>query len=90
MRWLTPNRQYGVLPLEINGLNITIYPEQTTQKILGQNAVEGIVIKDNKTGALKQLDVSGVFVEIGLVPNSDMAKEMVKVVMAGNCTSMSP
>jgi hypothetical protein len=27
MRWLTPNRQYGVLPLEINGLNITIYPD---------------------------------------------------------------
>ena len=59
--------------------NLTIYPEQTTLKILGQNAVEGIEIKDNKTGALKQLDITGVFVEIGLVPNSDMVKELVKL-----------
>ncbi len=59
--------------------NLTIYSEQATQKILGQSAVEGIVIKDNKTGALKQLEVSGVFVEIGLVPNSDMVKELVKL-----------
>jgi NADH-dependent peroxiredoxin subunit F len=59
--------------------NLTIYTEQTTQKILGQNAVEGVVIKNSKTGALQQLDVSGVFVEIGLIPNSDMAKELVKL-----------
>ena len=59
--------------------NLTIYTEQTTQKILGKNAVEGIMIKNSKTGAIKQLDVSGVFVEIGLIPNSDMAKELVKL-----------
>jgi NADH-dependent peroxiredoxin subunit F len=59
--------------------NITIYSEQQTEKILGKNEVEGIVIKDLKTGALKQLDVSGVFIEIGLVPNSDMAKELIKL-----------
>ena len=59
--------------------NLTIYIEQTTQKILGQNAVEGIVIRNSKTGTISQLDVSGVFVEIGLIPNSDMAKELVKL-----------
>jgi alkyl hydroperoxide reductase subunit F len=63
--------------------NITIYSEQQTEKILGKNAVEGIVIKDLKTGALKQLDVSGVFIEIGLVPNSDMAKDLVKLNQLG-------
>jgi alkyl hydroperoxide reductase subunit F len=63
--------------------NITIYSEQQTEKILGKNAVEGIVIKDLKTGALKQLDVSGVFIEIGLVPNSDMAKDLVKLNQTG-------
>jgi alkyl hydroperoxide reductase subunit F len=63
--------------------NITIYSEQQTEKILGKNAVEGIVIKDLKTGALKQLDVSGVFIEIGLVPNSDMAKDLVKLNQSG-------
>jgi alkyl hydroperoxide reductase subunit F len=63
--------------------NITIYSEQQTEKILGKNAVEGIVIKDLKTGALTQLDVSGVFIEIGLVPNSDMAKDLVKLNQLG-------
>ena len=63
--------------------NITIYSEQQTDKILGKNEVEGVVIKDLKTGALKQLDVSGVFIEIGLVPNSDMAKDLVKLNQLG-------
>jgi alkyl hydroperoxide reductase subunit F len=63
--------------------NLTIYAERTTQKILGQSSVEGIVIKDSKTGELQQLDVLGVFVEIGLMPNSDMAKELVKLNPAG-------
>jgi alkyl hydroperoxide reductase subunit F len=63
--------------------NLTIYTEQTTEKILGQNMVEGIVIKDLKTGNTKQLDVTGVFVEIGLVPNSDMVKDLVKLNRVG-------
>jgi alkyl hydroperoxide reductase subunit F len=63
--------------------NLTIYSEQQTEKIVGKVAVEGIVIKDLKTGAPKQLDVSGVFIEIGLVPNSDMAKDLVKLNQLG-------
>jgi NADH-dependent peroxiredoxin subunit F len=59
--------------------NLTIYTEQSTLKILGQSGVEGIVIKNIKTGTLSQLDVSGVFIEIGLIPNSDMAKDLVKL-----------
>ena len=63
--------------------NLTIYTEQQTEKILGQRMVEGIVIKDLKTGNSKQLDVTGVFVEIGLVPNSDMVKDLVKLNQIG-------
>jgi alkyl hydroperoxide reductase subunit F len=63
--------------------NLTIYTEQQTEKILGQGKVEGIVIKDLKTGNGKQLDVSGVFIEIGLVPNSDMVKNLVKLNQTG-------
>ena len=63
--------------------NLTIYTEQQTEKILGENTVEGIVIKDLKTGASKQLDVTGVFIEVGLVPNSDMVKELLKLNQVG-------
>jgi NADH-dependent peroxiredoxin subunit F len=63
--------------------NLTIYTEQQTEKILGQSMVEGIIIKDLKTGNTKQLDVTGVFVDIGLVPNSDMVKNLVKLNQVG-------
>lgn len=63
--------------------NLTVYTEQQTEKILGQDKVEGIVIKDLKTGNRTQLEVTGVFVEIGLVPNSDMVRELIKLNPAG-------
>ena len=70
--------------------NLTIYTEQQTAKIIGQDMVEGIVIKDLKTGNSKQLDVTGIFVEIGLLPNSDMVKDLVKLNKVGevpvNCS----
>ena len=67
----------------IEAKNLTIYTEHLTEKILGESKVEGIIIKDNKTGNVKQLDVTGVFIEIGLVPNSDMVKELIKLTQAG-------
>jgi alkyl hydroperoxide reductase subunit F len=36
-----------------------------------------------KTGNSQQLDVTGVFIEIGLVPNSDMVRELVKLNQVG-------
>jgi NADH-dependent peroxiredoxin subunit F len=63
--------------------NLTLYIEQQTEKILGQDGVEGIVFKDLKTGNRQQLSVSGVFIEIGLVPNSDMVKDLLKLTPAG-------
>ena len=70
--------------------NLTIYTEQQTSKIIGQDMVEGIVIKDLKTGTTKQLDVTGIFVQIGLLPNSDMVKDLVKLNQVGevpvNCS----
>ena len=70
--------------------NLTIYTEQQTEKILGQDTVEGIVIKDLKTGNSKQLDVTGVFIEIGLVPNSDMVKDLVKLNQVGEVQVNAP
>ena len=63
--------------------NLTIYTKQKTERILGQGQVSGIVIKDLTTGNSKQLDVTGIFVEIGLIPNSDMVKDLVKLNEAG-------
>jgi alkyl hydroperoxide reductase subunit F len=59
--------------------NLTIYTEYQTEKILGQGLTEGIVIKEIKTGKTEQLDITGIFVEIGLEPNSDMVRNLVKL-----------
>jgi alkyl hydroperoxide reductase subunit F len=59
--------------------NLDIYLEYQTEKILGNNFAEGIVVKNLKTGQSQQLDVTGIFIEIGLVPNSDMVKDLIKL-----------
>jgi len=59
--------------------NLTIYTNYQTEKILGQGLTEGIIIKEIKTGKTQQLDDTGIFVEIGLEPNSDMVKDLLKL-----------
>ncbi len=59
--------------------NLTIFTEHQTEEIKGQDLVEGVLIKDLKTGEKKQLDVTGVFIEIGLVPTSGAVKGLVEL-----------
>ncbi|MFC2034338.1 FAD-dependent oxidoreductase [Chloroflexota bacterium] len=70
--------------------NLSIFPEYQTEKIEGKDVVEKIVVKDNKSGESKQLDVSGVFIEIGLMPNSESISKLVKLNKTGevpvNCS----
>ena len=63
--------------------NLTIYTNYQTEKILGQGLTDGIIIKEIKTGDTKQLDDTGIFVEIGLEPNSDMVKDLLKLNESG-------
>ena len=59
--------------------NLTIFTEHQTEKIEGEGLVAGLLIKDLKTGESKRLEVTGVFIEIGLEPNSDAVSELVKL-----------
>lgn len=45
-----------------------------TQEILGQDHVAGLRYQDKESGDLKDLPVDGVFVEIGMIPNTDFVK----------------
>lgn len=49
------------------------------KEIAGDRFVKGLTYRDNGTGEEKELDVQGVFVEIGIVPNSDIVKDLVKL-----------
>ena len=44
--------------------NLNIFTEHQTEKIEGKNLVEGLQIKDNKSGESKRLEVTGVLGEI--------------------------
>lgn len=48
-----------------------------TLEILGDRFVTGLKYKDSKSGEVSVLEVDGVFVEIGSVPNSEMVKGLV-------------
>jgi NADH-dependent peroxiredoxin subunit F len=57
--------------------NLTILLEHEVLEIKGKNSVEGIRIRDSKSKKEKELEVGGIFVEIGLIPNSELVKELV-------------
>jgi alkyl hydroperoxide reductase subunit F len=57
--------------------HLTIFLEHEVVEIEGSSLVEGMAIRDLKTGEKKMIEVGGVFVEIGLIPNSEMAKGVV-------------
>lgn len=46
-------------------------------EIKGDKFVEGLVYKDQKTGEITELAVTGVFVEIGQIPNTNFVKGLV-------------
>ena len=56
--------------------NVTIMTEHQTMEVLGDVMVSGIRVKDMKSGREQVLEVGGVFVEVGLVPNSDFVRGM--------------
>ncbi len=56
---------------------MSVFLEHQVLAIEGSSRVEGIAIKDLKTGEEKRLEVGGVFVEVGLIPNSNMVKGIV-------------
>lgn len=73
-----------ILVEKISGAkNLDTFIEYQTIKVEGQDLVEGIVIKNLRSGREKRLDVTGVFIEIGLVPNSDAVKGLVPLNKVG-------
>jgi thioredoxin reductase (NADPH) len=53
--------------------------DSVVTRIFGSNLLEGVEIKDLKTGEISQLKADGVFTFIGWIPNSEFVKELVKL-----------
>lgn len=63
--------------------NVKAVKYHETVEIIGKDFVEGIRVKDRNTGEEKVLEVRGVFVEIGSIPNSGVVKDVCELNPAG-------
>lgn len=76
-------------------INVVILYNALSLEILGNKTVEAVMYKDIRTNETKQVKVSGVFVHIGMSPNSEFA-EIVERNIAGEikvdrfCTTSVP
>jgi len=67
----------GIMQEKIRADNkVTIFNNSRVKEILGDSFVQAIKIEEDKEE--KILDVQGIFVEIGLIPNSDFAIDLEK------------
>ena len=63
--------------------NIKIYWNTETDEILGEKTVDGVRIKNNKTGEQTTVPITGFFVAIGHDPNSGPFKDWLEMDEAG-------
>ncbi|MCY7862075.1 alkyl hydroperoxide reductase subunit F [Bacillus haynesii] len=58
--------------------NVTVVKNAQTKEITGDENVNGITYVDRETGEEKHVELQGVFVQIGLVPNTEWLPETVE------------
>ena len=58
--------------------NITIHPNAQVTGVEGDKFLSAITIKD-ENGEVQKLELDGVFIEIGWLPNTDMVSDLVEL-----------
>ena len=48
----------------------------TVEEIKGEMLVESVVLKDTKTNELKELPINGIFISVGYIPHTELAKQL--------------
>lgn len=56
---------------------------KVVERFSGTKKLEEVILKDTKTGELSKMKVDGVFIAIGLTPNSEFVKDIVKTDESG-------
>lgn len=73
-------RADAVLQRKLHSLkNVTVRTNAQTTEITGNQAVNGLVYKDRATDEAHTVALDGVFIQIGLVPNTDWLKGVVEL-----------
>ena len=61
---------------QIKDESINVIYNAVVEEIKGDMLVESVVLKDTKSGELSELSVSGIFVSVGYIPHTELAKEL--------------
>ncbi|RYG10394.1 MAG: alkyl hydroperoxide reductase subunit F, partial [Burkholderiales bacterium] len=76
----TQLRADAVLVRKLQSLaNVTVITNAQTTEITGDQKVNGLAYKDRASGETHKVELEGVFVQIGLVPNTDWLKGTVEL-----------
>ena len=81
LEFATELRADAVLQRKLNSLpNVTVIKNAQTTEVIGDgNKVQGLIYKDRATEAAQTLPLEGVFVQIGLLPNTDWLKGTIEL-----------
>ena len=61
---------------QIKEAGIKTIMNATVEEITGEMLVESVTLKDTQTGELSELAVNGVFISVGYVPHTELAKQL--------------
>lgn len=61
-----------------NNQDITVHTSTTVDQIIGDNKLETVIIKNVSDDSTEELDINGLFIEIGLVANSDFVSDLLE------------
>ena len=59
--------------------NVTVITNATTTEITGEQTVNALVYQDRASGESRKVELEGVFIQIGLIPNTDWLKGVVEL-----------
>lgn len=63
--------------------NIEFLPFYEVQEICGDGKVEKVILKQNQTGETRNLELSGIFIAIGMDPQNEAAQGLVDLDATG-------
>ena len=76
----TKLRADAILQRKLTSLkNVTVITNAKTTEITGDQKVTGLVYEDRATQELNTVELEGVFIQIGLIPNTDWLKGVVEL-----------
>jgi thioredoxin reductase (NADPH) len=79
MKASQPYTAERIMKTRLKRSGVEILPRRRVKEILGKESVTGLRIEDLESGEEAEIEVDGVFVEIGKKPNTDFLRGMVEM-----------